>query len=536
MTSGSKLPSPDGQTRDDARSHTSLPRATWVPTDLAGALRLARRYWRLSALCAAAGMLAMLAIQVAQGPSYTVGAKILVRQGPETATPPLLVARERVQGGGMQRPEDAASAVELLSNPRLIRETVDSLGDGFFADRPPETVLQHIKHAAKTALGWVRDLVREATVMTGLRPPTTRIDRIVLSIGQGLRVEPVRRTDVIDVVLFFPDPRAGEVILARYIELALASHVQAHRVPGGREFFEAGLAEHREELRRVEQLLQAARTQGNPVWSVPEQRSLLLRVQSDLAVQYRQAQSMAAESAAEVARAEAALSTQPATITLSSVRARNRAIDDLRARLVQLRIDQVSQRARFGDASPELAELGRQIGTLSAFLAEEPEYRVTEITEGANLVQQGLVRDLEAKRVQYEGQRVRVALMATEMGVLARDLEQLGAAAIEIGHLEREEARLRRAVELYERGLADARLAEAMETVKLSGLRVVMPPTAEIIPSQPSIRRGVVLGLAAGAMLSLVAVFLLEQRRQRAMDEDSDGQGVALAPRSKVNA
>jgi uncharacterized protein involved in exopolysaccharide biosynthesis len=501
-----------------------------VPTDLAGLLRLAGRYWRLVVLCGVAGVLAIMAVMVAQGPNYIVTAKIMVRLGPEIATPPMVAARERTHGMGLQRPEDAASVVEILSNPRLIRATVDSLGEDFFADRPPQTLWQHVKHVARTAYNWARDLTREAMVLTGLRPPTTRMDRIVLSISQGLRVEPVRRTDVIDIVLGFPYPGAGEIILARYIELALEDHVQAHRAPGGLAYFEATLADSRAELLRVEQALQAARTRGTPVWSVAEQRSLLLRTQSELSAQYRAAQSAEAESAAEVARAEVALAAQPETIVLSSVRARNRTIDELRTRLIQLRIDQVSQRARYGDASPEVAELARQSDMLEALLDAEPENRMTEVSEGANMVHQGLLRDLEAKRIHHAGQRVRTERMAAELAVLARDLEQLGAASIEIGHLEREEARLRRLVDTYERGAADARLAEAMETVKLSGLRVVMPPTAEIIPSQPSIRRGLLMGSVAGVVLAMAAVFLLEQRRHRLAGRDGDGQGTALAP------
>jgi uncharacterized protein involved in exopolysaccharide biosynthesis len=475
-------------------------------------------------LCAVAGTIAMLAALVVQGPRYIVGAKILVRLGPEIATSPLLAAREPVQGGmGAQRPEDSASVVEILNNPRLIRATVESLGEEFFADQPPQTLMQHVKAAFKSVMGAVRDAMRHVTVLTGLRPPTTRMDRIILAIGEGLRIEPVRRTDVIQVVFGFPDPRAGEAILERYIDLALADHVEAHRMPGAREFFAAGVAEHRAELRRVETMLLAARTQGNPVWAADEQRALLLRAQADLQLQYHQAVSAAAESEAEVAMAEAALALLPAEIELSSVRARNQAIDELRVRLVQLRMDQVAQRARYGDASPEAAELGRQIDTLAASLAAEPEYRVSEVTEGVNLVQQGLARDLTGKRILREGQRVRVAQLAGERERLARELERLASSAIEIGRLEHEVARLRRAVDLYEKGLDDARIAEAMETVQLSGLRVVMPPTAEIVPSQPSLRRGLVLGLAAGVVLSFGLIAVLEYRRHTASAPDADG-------------
>ena len=51
-----------------------------------------------------------------------------------------------------------------------------------------------------------------------------------------------------------------------------------------------------------------------------------------------------------------------------------------------------------------------------------------------------------------------------------------------------------------------------IEYAGLSGLRVVMPPTAEIIPSSPSIRRTVMLGLVAGLVLALGVILFREYR------------------------
>ena len=81
-----------------------------------------------------------------------------------------------------------------------------------------------------------------------------------------------------------------------------------------------------------------------------------------------------------------------------------------------------------------------------------------------------------------------------------------------IAALEREVARLRRSLEVYERGYEDASIAEAMEAVQLSGLRIVMPPTAEILPSSPSIRRTALLGLVAGLALGFALMLWREYR------------------------
>ena len=540
MTLGSSRLVQEEAKPEGARPPLLLPRVTWVPTDLSGVLQILRANWRVAVLCVIAGIVGMIGFMAVIGPSYTVSAKILVRLGPEVATSPLLTARDGAQGGaGIRRSEDTMSVVEILTNPRLIHAAVTSFGEGFFADSPPVTPVQHIKSFFKAGLELVRAAMREATVLVGLRPPTTKLDRLVLAIGTGLRIEPVRRTDVIEVSLGFPSPRGGEVILGRFIDLALADYVQAYRTPGAKEFFAAGVAAQHAELRRAEQKLLAARTQGNPIWATAEQRSLLLRSQSDLQLQYQHAVSAAAETEAEVAMAEAALGALQSEVELSSVRARNRAIDELRARLIQLRMDYAGQRVRYGDAGPEVVELNRQIDTLTAALAAEPEYRIAEVTSGVNLAYQTLARDLTSKRILREGQRARVERLAGETERLARDLEGIGIAAIEIGRLEQEVARLRRGVDLYEKGLDEARIAEAMETVQLSRLRIVMPPTAEIVPSSPSIRRGLLIGLAAGLVLSFVVIVFLEYRRKSKPPEDTVvatvSSAVTLPPDSKVN-
>ena len=310
--------------------------------------------------------------------------------------------------------------------------------------------------------------------------------------------------------------------MERFIELALADHIKAYRLAGAAAFFTSGLDTYRGALQRAEQALLAARTQGAAVWSATEQRSLLLRTQSDQRLQHQQAVTLAAEIDAEVAAAETTLAGLPAEVEISSVRARNRAIDELRSRLVQLRVDQGGQRARYGDTSPEVVELDRQIGTLTAALAGEPEYRVGEVTAGVNPAHQFLGRDLTTKRILREGQRAKVEQLAREIEHLTGELTRLSAAAIEIEQMELDTARLRRLVELYAKGLDDARIAEAMEAAQLSGLRVIMPPTAEIIPSSPSIRRGVLLGLVAGLILSGAMIALLEYRRRSKMPDDTD--------------
>ncbi len=137
-----------------------------------------------------------------------------------------------------KRPEDIASEVEILSNPRLIKRGRGAFRRGLLlAEAPPVTLWQHVKRVPKAAWAHLRDGIREGFVLVGLRPPTTPLERVIVAIGEGLRVEAVRKSDVIEVGLGFPDPQAGIQILEKYIEYGLESHVQAHSTAGVREFF-----------------------------------------------------------------------------------------------------------------------------------------------------------------------------------------------------------------------------------------------------------------------------------------------------------
>jgi uncharacterized protein involved in exopolysaccharide biosynthesis len=502
------------------------PRVAWVPTDLLGALRLVRRHWLTLAGGAVAGMVAMLAVTVLMGGvQYTVTAKMLVNLGPEMAISPLLAAREGTpQVPVMRRPEETTTGVEIFSNPRLMREVIAGLGEAFFADDPPQSLVQQVKAAAKGVLRTAQDGLREATVLLGLRPRTTRLERITLAVASGLRVEPVRRSDIIDLTLVFPDPRAGELILGRFIELALASHVQAYRMPGVTAFFDQGRAQRREALRSAEErLLMLRMGTGTPVWSATEQRQVLIRSESESQLLLRQARANIAAIEVEIARTEAVLADLPAEIETSTVLSRNIATDALRERLVQLQLDLATQQARYGENSPEIGDIRRQVAALVTLLGTERELRVDQITRGVNQLHQTLTRDQLARRIELEGQRSRARQLEDQVAALRAQQREIETAAIEIAQLELETARLRRSLDLYERGYDDARIAEAMEAVQFSGLRVVMPPTAELIPSSPSIRRvlllGLVGGLALAGLLALLREYLAAQKAARDAEE-----------------
>jgi uncharacterized protein involved in exopolysaccharide biosynthesis len=428
------------------------PRATWALSDPWYFLILLSQHWKLLLFSALAGAIALFLALLLVSPRYDIDAKLILQFGREMMAPPGVGAKDGAQVmPAAKRPEDIASEVEILSNPRLIRQVVEHFGeDFFFAEHPPETLWQWIKRIPKVIWRESGDAVRNGMVLVGLRPQTTPLDRVVLAIGSALHIEAVRKSDVIDVKLGYPDPHVGVLLLEKYLEYAAESHLLAHKVPEVREFFAAEREARSGELRQAEERLLALRNQL--MWSKDNVvRLSMLKIEAELLQQQTLAIAAATQTEAEISRGQAAL-------------------DTLR------------------------------------------------LTTGANQQYETLTRDLLAKQSLLEGQRARITQTSAQLQRMREQLRANQASEIELVELEREVARLRRGLDLYEKALEDARIAEAMDRAQVSNLKVIMPPTADVFPSFPPVRLFLLLGIVGG--LTLAILFIVAREMLRGMRRD----------------
>lgn len=456
------------------------------------------------------GIVAMLGWAMIQGPRYEVNAKILVKLGREMMPSPAVGARDGTQVMPVTlRPEDAASEIEILTDPNLVRQVVESFDPAFFLAEPPATTfLQQAKRLPRAALRAVSDGMRDSLVALGLRPVTTPLDRVTLGLTAALEVAPVRKSDVIGLKLVVADPQAGVVLLDRFISLAMASHVKAHHVSRERTVFVQERAMRSHELDVAQARFLTIRNENYGAWLAPEQRSLLLKAVADLQLQNAQALADAAQTAAEITSIEGALAQLPREVQTSSVRTRNRIGDDLQGKLIQLELDLAGLRTRYAPGSPDIADTQHQIDVINERLAAHPAFQVAEVTTGLSQRHEEFARQLMAKQNQLAGQRARAGQIAAQLDELQLQLRSVQSAEIEVDRLQREITRLHRLIDLYDGGIDDARISEAMQAANISDLRIIMAPTADLLPSAPSLKRFVILGFAGGLLLAVASILL----------------------------
>jgi succinoglycan biosynthesis transport protein ExoP len=481
------------------------------------------------------GVLTILAL----GPQYEVSAALFFKLGREM-TPPATAAKGPIVAAG-KRPEDISSEIEIMKSRALLERVVAHFGeDFFFASPPPTTLLQRVKAVAKRSLEAVKDSVREVFIFTGLARRLTPSEQVVLALERGLRIEVAPRSDVVNIRLRFPDPHIGEQIVAKFIEGFLEQHIAAHKTPKAREFFEQQSALFRKKLANAE-AARARFKQSHTIWSLDEQRKLLLSEQRQIAAAREGTLAEVAQIETEVTGQERQLAELPAELRVSSVTQRNAIIDVLRTRLLELEAKRESLRGRYTEQSRPMVALHHEIEEVRRSLAaQEPTVTQSE-TSGLNAVRQDLERALLTRKGSLSGLRTKVAKLEAQLRGIEAELVKVDAAEVELRRLDREIPLLEQSYSLYAKSLEDARISEAMDLVEISNVSVVSPPAASpvpVFPPRPALLLVVItiVGLTASVAVALVLEALRPTVHSREdVAEIMNVPVLATIPEMKVN-
>src|SRR5271165_6767692 len=169
-----------------------------------------------------AGMVFVLAVAYAfAGGTYRAQVRVLVRRGradpPVTAQPNAPPDFSRVE----VTEEELNSEVELLKDDDVLRRVVEAND-----------------LAAHDWLRWLRPP----------EEPAARIQRAARRLSDRLKVESIKKTNLIAVSYDAPDPQLAVNVLQSLSSVYLEKHMQVHRPAGQLHFFDQQTGESRQQL------------------------------------------------------------------------------------------------------------------------------------------------------------------------------------------------------------------------------------------------------------------------------------------------
>ena len=486
----------------------------WRPPELLRLLAVLWQRWWFIAAMLIAGLAASVGYAMYTGPSYEVGAQIMLQYGPELTPPATASTRADQQPPApLKRIEDATAEVQILKDPNISLDVVNSLGEDFFyTETEPKTFFQAMKRAVRSVIKSAKILVEETVIALGLRPRLSRLEKAALLVQSEIDIQLINRSEVIELKMFYPERELGVAVLQRYIDAYLARREKVFRNRRIGNFFDTEAKAIKEELNTQEAELIAIRETGGG-WRIDTQQQQLVERRNNLLSDKANIDVQMASLRAQLDALNAKIESLPQTIVSSVTNEPNPLLDSLNLRRIELKSQLGSMLRRFGGTAAETEEIKRQLEELDQAIAEAPIMRISVQVVTTNATRDALEREVIGVEQQMISLSGKIEEEDKAIHAVETELKRQENLGLVLRNKEREVDRLRKRYDLYLAGVDQSRIAGEVAAASIFNVSIIAAPSAGLLPASPKLMRlllvGALLGLAGaiGLLLSFEAVW-----------------------------
>jgi uncharacterized protein involved in exopolysaccharide biosynthesis len=410
------------------------------------------------------GVLILAVIYAFAGASYRAHLRILVRRG--RSDPPVT---------GQQNAPPDFSRVEVSEEE--LNSEVELLKD--------EDVLRRVAEANNLAshdwLRWFRpNEERDA-----------RVERAAKRLANRLKVEPLKKTNLIAVSYDASSPQMAAQVLQSLSSVYLEKHKQVHRPAGQLRFFDQQTAASREQLEGAERKLLAF-TRNRGVVAAAEQRDLLLQRLEAAEASYAQTQLQMAESQQRIRELDTAMERLPQRATTQVRTSDNpELLRALKASLLELQLKKIQLLTKFEPNHRLVQEIEQQISQAQSAIAAENLTPVRDETTDKNANYEWAKGEAERVGVDLKGLKAREETAREQLQVFRNRARQLAADAVIQDDLASSEKAAQESYLLYVKKREEARMGDALDEDGIVNVAIAEQPVAPALPVWPAV--GIVL-------------------------------------------
>jgi uncharacterized protein involved in exopolysaccharide biosynthesis len=431
------------------------------------------------------------AITFLQKPIFEATSSILVKmQMNEDTSRPGIEADNNANRPNISQDEVVNTEVQILTDRELLEKVVRGIG---LARMYP-------------------------SIETASDNPGERMELAVLSFKKKLKVEGVRKSNVIKLSFQHNDPEVAARALNLLVEAFRDKHLALHSDPQS-SFINTQLAEFDSKLKTSEKNLQEYQERYK-VFSLDDQRSLLLKQKTDFDTAYK----VAASNISELRKRIGSLRAQLHSISTDNRRytqtERDRIITDAKSRLLELQLKEQELRRKYTDRNKFVVDARRDVDMVSNFLKEQEESIGGRVKTG-NPVYQSVEIDLMRAEAELSSQVARADALKGQLRQIERSVSDLDSSESRIQNLKREVAINEKNYKTYADRHENAAISDAMNRQKLSNIGVIEAAEIPVKPIKPKKKMNVLLGLLFGMISGVAYAFLLENMAQTFSNPES---------------
>jgi len=419
----------------------------------------------------------------------------------------ILVKRERVDAAvspgrdavisnpGEVTEEEINSEVELLKSRDLLQKVVVSCN--------LEDLLSN--HS------WDRLLLAAAIRKSGdSQDRDKKISQAVLALENKLQIEPLKKTDLIQVTYDSPDPQLAARVLHTLASLYLEKTVAVHRPPGAFEFFQAESQHYDQELQTAQ--TQLARFDFEKGVTDPQlEKQIALQKLSEFEATFNATQVAINETEKRTRVVEEQLTSTPEQ-TVSQVRSSENPylMQQLKTTLLDLEMKRTALLQKFKPDYEPVQEVQRQIEQTIDTITKTENSPEREETTDRNPSYEWLRSELTKSKAELASLHARAA---ETQSVIRQYREKLG--MIDVNGAAQENL-LREVKEaegndlLYKQKREEARIADALDRQRIVNVAIAEAATVPAIPAHPHKGLTLLLGTLLACLVSPGIAFAVD--------------------------
>lgn len=312
--------------------------------------------------------------------------------------------------------------------------------------------------------------------------PDQRAERAARRLAKQLKVESVKKTNLIAVSYASDDPQRAAKVLRSVADGYLAKHMTVHRPEGEVHFFEQETGESRRQLELAKSKLLEF-TQSHGVVEAAQERDLALQKLSEVDASYRQTQIDLAETRQRVAQLELELAQMPERTTTQVHTADNpELLKALKASLLDLQLKRTQLLTKFVPTHRLVQEVDQQIAQAETAIAAASAAPVRDETTDKNTHYEWAKLELERARVQMKALEARAGATGVQESAYRAMAWKFGEDAITQQDLENTEKAAEENYLLYIKKQEQARMADALDQRGIVNVAIAEEPAAPALP------------------------------------------------------
>lgn len=368
------------------------------------------------------------------------------------------------------------------------------------------------------------DLLQKVVLATGLQDvgknstwaslmpkgtPEGRVSQAVNQLAKKLSVEPIKKTDIIEVSYETPDPDLAYRVLHTLADSYLEKHLAVHRPPGAFDFFQHETEQYKQSLADAESSLAHFR-QENSVASADVERDLAQRKLSEFDGTFRDAQTQIAETQSRIDNLQEQLKVTPARMSTAQRASDNaQVLQLLEGTLATLELKHTDMAAHYDPDYRPLKDLEAQMTQAQAQIAAAKSVPLREDTTDVNPAYLWLTEELTKSRAD-------LATFGEKAASTERNVRRYRDLATNLGQEELQQEDLMRNAKtqegdflLYLNKREEARISDALDTKRILNVAIADPPTVPVLPENSPLRL-LLLGILSAMIVSVGAGFVAD--------------------------